>query len=68
MKIPTITSKPKEKVLDAVKRAVNNSSLMNKITLLNYKGIECLVYPNESGQGAISYIAKFNNILKKFKL
>lgn len=67
MNITTITSAPKETILSAVSRAVFSASLNNKIVKLDYRGIDCLVYPNETGAAVTSYIAKFNNVLKKFK-
>lgn len=68
MNLITITSRPKETIIGAVKRAVDNSTLYGKIVNLNYKGIESLVYPNENGSGAITYVAQRYNILKKYKL
>lgn len=64
----TITSKPKEKVIDAAKRAVNNSILYGKTVKLDYRGITCDVTPTTSVASVIQEVAKFNNILKKHKL
>lgn len=56
MNIITLTNRPKETIIGAVKRAVDNAGLYGKVIKLNFNGVNALVYPHESGKELTSYI------------